>query len=155
MKAWLEPLGWGVLLLVLSALVLGEGGRRASLERRIPLAPAELYRTLARSQTGWQVVDARGDLAADYADSHVPGAVPMPGCDLARAPEAARPRIHRGVPTVIVTAGGDEAEVRRCLASFTSARSLAGGMRAWSDANLPEDSGEYAPPSSRAGGGCL
>lgn len=155
MKGWLEPAGWAALLLVLSALVLGEGARRADLERGIPLTPTELYRTLARSQTSWQVVDARRDVAGEYEEAHVPGAVPVPACDPALAPEPARDRVHRGVPTVIVTAGGDADLVRRCLARFTLARSLAGGMDAWSGASLPEDSGPYAPPSSRAGGGCL
>jgi rhodanese-related sulfurtransferase len=155
MKAWLELAAWAALLVALSALVVGEGARRADLERRIPLTPAELYRTLARSQTTWQIVDARADVTAAYEDAHVPGAIPMPACDPAQAPEAARLRVHRGVPTVIVSAGGDANAVRRCLSSFTLTRSLAGGMDAWSAANLPEDSGPYAPPSTRAGGGCL
>lgn len=155
MKAWLEPAGWVALLAVLAAFVVSEGAERAALERSVPLAPAELYRTLARSQTSWQIIDARLDVAEEYEDAHVPGAIPMPACDLARAPEAARQRIQRGVPTVIVTATGDPEEVRPCEASFTTARSLGGGMAAWSDANLPEDSGEYSPPSARAGGGCL
>lgn len=155
MKAWLEPAGWAALLLALSALVVGEGARRADLERRIPLTPPELYRTLARSQTSWQVVDARRDVAGEYEDAHVPGAIPVPACDPSLAPEPARDRAHRGVPTVIVASAGDADVVRRCLARFTLARSLAGGMEAWSGANLPEDSGPYAPPSNRAGGGCL
>lgn len=155
MRRLLEPVGWGALLVVLAGLVVSEGGRRAELERSVPLAPEELYRTLARSQTSWQVIDARLDVVEEYEDAHVPGAIPMPACDLSRAPEAARQRIHRGVPTVIVTAAGDPEEVRPCLASFAAARSLGGGMEAWSDANLPEDSGEYSAPSARAGGGCL
>ncbi len=155
MRAWLEPAAWAALLLALAALVVGEGRRRADLERRLPLAPAELYRTLARSQTAWQVIDARRDLAAEYEDAHVPGAIPMPACDPALAPEAARARIHRAVPTVIVTSSGDGGEARLCSGRFTSARTLAGGMAAWSASNLPEDSGEYSAPSARAGGGCL
>lgn len=155
MKPWLEAVLWATVLFVLSVLVVGEGRRRADLEARLPLSPAELYRTLARSQTAWQVVDARQDVAAEYEDAHVPGALPMPGCDPGRTPEAARSRIYRSVPTVIVTASGGEAEVSRCLSQFTSARALAGGMEAWDDASLPEDSGSYSPPSARAGGGCL
>jgi rhodanese-related sulfurtransferase len=155
MRARLEPAGWAALLLLLSGLVVSEGARRADLERRVPLSPAELYRTLARAGAGWQVIDARLDVAGEYEDAHVPGAIPMPACDLARAPEVARQRIHRAVPTVIVTATGDGEEVRRCLAGFAAARSLAGGMEAWSEANLPEDSGEYSAPSAKAGGGCL
>jgi rhodanese-related sulfurtransferase len=143
------------LLAGLSLLVAAEGRRRADLERRVPVAPAEVYRTLARSQTAWQVVDVRPDLADGYEDSHVPGSIPLPGCDPERAPAAARARIHATVPTVIVTSGDGGAEVERCLARFGAARRLAGGMEAWSQARLPEDSGEYAPPSVKAGGGCL
>ncbi len=155
MSARLEPIAWAALLVALTAFVGVEGSRRAELEQRLPLAPKELYRTLARSRTAWQVVDVRPDLAEGYEDSHIPGAVPLPGCDLARAPASARDRIYPSVPTVIVSATGDEAEVRACLSRFTSARWLAGGMAAWSGARLPEDSGEYAPPSVKAGGGCL
>lgn len=155
MKPWIETAAWAALLLALSALTLGEGRRRAELERRIPVAADELYRTLARSQTAWQVIDVRPDLAEAFEDAHVPGAIPMPGCDLARTPEAARRRIHATVPTVIIGPDADATGLRRCLARFTTARALAGGMEAWSAARLPEDSGEYAPPSARAGGGCL
>ncbi len=155
MRRLVEPAAWLAVLLALALVVVTEGRRRADLERRLPVAPAELYRTLARSQAGVQVVDVRADLAAGYEDSHVPGALPMPGCDLARAPEAARRRIERSVPTVVVTAAGDRDEALRCLASFTAARALAGGMEAWSAASLPEDTGEYAAPSAKAGGGCL
>ncbi len=153
MKAWVETAGWVAVLAALVALVAWEGRRGAELERRVPLAPQELYRKLARSRTSWQVVDVRADLAAGYEDSHVPGAIPLPGCDPGRAPVPARDRIFFSVPTVIVSEDGAAAE--RCLARFTTARWLAGGMVAWSAANLPEDSGEYAPPSVKAGGGCL
>jgi len=151
-----EVAAWIGLLVLLSAAVVGEGHTRAELERRIPLAPAELYRTLARSQTAWQIVDVREDLAAGYEDAHVPGAIPLPGCELAKAPPAARERVLASVPTVIVAGGeGDAAAAEACAARFTSARVLSGGMEAWSDASLPEDSGEYSAPSAKAGGGCL
>lgn len=142
-------------LVAISIAVVAEGRTRADLERRLAVEPRELYRTLARSRTGLQVVDVRPDLAEGYEESHVPGAIPLPGCDEARAPAAARGRILRSVPTVVISARGGEPEERTCLARFTSARGLAGGMAAWSAARLPEDSGEYAPPSTRAGGGCL
>jgi 3-mercaptopyruvate sulfurtransferase SseA len=151
----LETAVYLALLAGLSLLVAAEGRRRAELERRVPVAPAELYRTLARSQTSWQVVDVRLDMADGYEESHVPGAIPMPGCDPDHAPAAARARILATVPTVIVSSGAGGAEVERCLARFGTARLLAGGMEAWSQARLPEDSGEYAPPSVKAGGGCL
>lgn len=155
MKATLEPLIYASALALLATLVAAEGKRRVDLERRLPVAPAELYRILARSQTAWQVIDVRPDLAEGYEESHLPGAIPLPGCDPSRAPVSARDRILPSVPTIVVSASGGEGEVQRCLARFTAARSLDGGMAAWSAARLPEDSGEYSPPSVKAGGGCL
>lgn len=155
MKPSMEVAAWAAILAVLAGLVVVEGRSRAELERRVPVSAQELYRTLARSRTAWQVVDVREDLAGGYEEARVPGALPMPGCELARAPAQARERIHASVPTVIVTAEGAGPDLRRCAAFFTSARALAGGMGAWSDANLPEDAGAYSPPSAKAGGGCL
>jgi rhodanese-related sulfurtransferase len=155
MKPLVEMWIYLAAMLALSHLVVVEGHARSSLERRLAIQPRELYRTMARSRTGWQVVDVRPELAEGYEESHVPGAIPLPGCDDGRAPAPARARILKSVPTVVVSARGDEPEVRTCLSRFTLARSLAGGMEAWSEARLPEDSGEYAPPSAKAGGGCL
>ena len=154
MKPLAELPAYLAVMVALSAAVVAEGRTRADLERRLAIEPRELYRTLARSRTAWQVVDVRPGLA-EYQDSHVPGAIPLPGCDEARAPAAARAHILGSVPTVVVSARGGEPEERICLERFTSARGLAGGMEAWSAATLPEDSGEYAPPSVKAGGGCL
>jgi rhodanese-related sulfurtransferase len=155
MKGKLEAIGWAAVLAVLAWFVVAEGRTRSDLERRVPVSAEELYRTLARSQATWQLVDVREDLEEGYEDARIPGALPMPGCDLSRAPEAARDRILPSVPTVIVTEDGTSEDLHRCAGFFTSARVLAGGMMAWSDASLPEDSGEYSPPSAKAGGGCL
>lgn len=154
-KGRLEAIGWTAVLVALAVFVVAQGRARADLERRVPVSAQELYRTLARSQTTWQIVDVREDLEEEYEDARIPGALPMPGCDPARAPESARDRILRSAPTVIVTADGAAEGLDRCVRGFTSARVLAGGMEAWTDANLPEDSGEYFPPSAKAGGGCL
>jgi rhodanese-related sulfurtransferase len=151
----LEPAAYAAVLLLLGGLILAEGRRRVELERRLPVEPRELYRLLARGITTWQVLDVRPDLADGYEDAHVPGALPLPGCDHSRAPAEARARIISTVPTVLVSGAGDEAALQGCLARFAAARSLAGGMEAWSQARLPEDSGAYAPPSAKAGGGCL
>ena len=151
----LEPLLWVLVLAVLSGMVVNEGKRRAGLEHRLPVEAKELYRTLATSKAALQVIDVRADLAEGYEDARVPGAIPLPGCDLAAAPEKARDRIYPSVPTVLVTTSGHPAEAARCAGLFTSARLLAGGMEGWTDASLPEDSGEYSPPSAKAGGGCL
>jgi rhodanese-related sulfurtransferase len=136
-------------------MVVSEGRRRSALEAQVPIAPRELYRTLAKGKSAVQVVDVRPDLGAGFEEARVPGALPMPGCALATTPEKARSRIVPSAPTVVVTASGDPAEAAACAGFFTSARLLAGGMEAWSDASLPEDSGEYTPPSTKAGGGCL
>jgi rhodanese-related sulfurtransferase len=153
-RAGVELVGWAAILAVFSALLVREGGRRIDLERRVPVQAREVYRTLARSQTAWQVIDVRPDLADGYEDSHVPGSIPVPGCDLARAPGTARDRVFPTVPTIVVGVGG-EAGLAACLARFSSARPLAGGMAAWSAARLPEDTGPYSPKSVKAGGGCL
>ena len=134
-----EAVAWGLLLAALAALVAVEGSRRAALERSLPIAPRELYRTLARSQAAWQVLDVRPDPEEGFEEAHVPGAIPLPGCDPARAPPGAAERIHRSVPTVLVTADGEGDEVQRCLDRFTAARRLEGGMDAWSAALLPEE----------------
>lgn len=156
MKPAAEAAAWLGLLALLGGGVVAEGRTRADLERRIPVAPEELYRSLARSQAAVQIVDVREDLVDEYEDAHVPGAIPYPGCDPEKAPPAARERVLPSVPTVIVAAGAADGEAAEaCAARFTTARVLAGGMEAWSDANLPEDSGEYAAPSAKAGGGCL
>jgi rhodanese-related sulfurtransferase len=151
----LEPFVWLAALVVLSGMVVTEGRRRSALEAQVPVDAKELYRTLAKGKASVQIVDVRADLAEGYEDARVPGAIPMPGCALASTPEKARDRIYPSVPTVLVTASGEPAEAAACAGFFTSARLLAGGMEGWSDANLPEDSGEYSPPSSKAGGGCL
>ena len=146
----LEPLAYVGLIAVLSVAALAEGRRGAELDRRLPLTAKELYRTLAKSQVRWQVIDAR---SSDFDDAHVPGSIPFPGCNPEGTPVAAKERILASAPTVIVTASGEPLEA--CLSRFKSARILAGGMAAWSEANLPEDSGDYSPPSAKAGGGCL
>lgn len=150
----LEPVAFGVALVGLTTLNLHEGARRHDLEARLALAPRELYQRLAKSELKWQIVDVRPDVA-DYDDAHIPGAIPYPGCDPAQVPAAAKERILGSVPTIIVSGDGDPSTFEKCGRGFTSARNLEGGMTAWSDSNLPEDSGEYAPPRSSAGGGCL
>jgi 3-mercaptopyruvate sulfurtransferase SseA len=147
-----ELFAYVAVIALLSAATLAQGRRHAELSRQVPLSPQALYRTLARSQVHWQIVDAR---TSDYDDAHVPGAIPFPGCDPDKTPPAARDHIVRSAPTVIVTGEGGTTEAEACLSRFTSARLLAGGMAAWDGANLPEDSGDYTPPSAKAGGGCL
>jgi rhodanese-related sulfurtransferase len=140
-----------IVVATLGALVAVEGTRAAKLERQLPLEPQELYAKLARSQVKLQIIDARP--LDEYEDAHVPGALPFPGCST--PVPAAQPHVLPSVPTIVVSASGDEGLFSACQGAFTTARNLAGGMEAWSDANLPEDSGEYVPPKPGAGGGCL
>jgi len=154
-KGYLEPLVLVGALAILSTLVVLEGRRRVDLERQLPVEPRDVYRTLARSGTAWQVLDVRKDIAEGYEDAHIPGAIPVPACDVEQAPAAARERVLLSVPTIIVSGSGDEPDLGTCVARFASARRMAGGMAAWSAARLPEDSSSYSPPSAKAGGGCL
>ena len=147
-REWLSYLA---VIAVLGALIFVEGTRAHTLEERVALLPAELYRKLAKSQVKLQIVDARA--LDEYEDTRIPGAVPFPGCTT--PVPAAEKHVLASVPTIIVSATGDAATFASCRARFTSARNLAGGMTAWSDAGLPEDSGEYVPPKPGAGGGCL
>lgn len=125
-----------------------------ALEARLPITARELYARLAQSQVKVQIIDIRVPSAHGYDDAHVPGAIPLPGCDLEAAPASVRDHIFAYMPTVVV-AGDATAGVESCLARFAMAKTLAGGMSAWSAANLPEDSGEYSPPKAGGGGGCL
>ena len=152
MSASLETAAWLAALAAAAGLVWSEGAERAALERRVPVAPRELYRALARAPEGLQVVDVREDRGG-FEDAHVPGAIPLPGCELARAPERARARLVGSAPTVLVGATGAAEETERCAGLFRSARTLAGGMEGWSEAGLPEDAGAWIPPPPETGGG--
>ncbi len=149
-----EALVYVALILGLCGLLLEEGRRNTELQAKAQLTPKRLYARLSNPQLKLQIVDVREDLA-EFEDTHVPGALPFPGCDPAKLPPAAKDRVYPYVPTVIVSAEGDAAAFEKCREQFKLAWNLAGGITAWSDANLPEDSGEYTAPRVSAGGGCL
>lgn len=142
-------------LAVLSALLWTEGRHTNELLARRGITPKELYSQLSNPQVKLQIVDLRPNDDDHYVDTHIPGAIPLPGCSLEAAPEGARERIYPYVSTIIVTEDGDQAAFEACRGHFAQARLLAGGMTAWDDANLPEDVGDYVPPKASAGGGCL
>ena len=152
--ARLEPVAWTLVLAFLSVLIAREGLARAALERAVPLSPKELYQTIASSQVKLQILDIRDDID-EFEDTHVPGAIPLPGCDPAKATAAAAEQVLTSVPTVIVSADGARQAFDACAARFTQARNLEGGLEGWIDQGLPEDRGEYRPPTPAAGGGCL
>lgn len=142
-------------LVVLSAVLLLEGRARVELLSKQPVSPKELYALLSNPQVKVQIIDLRPYDDDHFIDTHIPGAVPLPNCEEAAAPEPARERVYSYVQTVIVTEEGDAAAFEKCRARFGQARNLAGGMTAWSDANLPEDTGDYSAPKAGVGGGCL
>lgn len=151
----IEPLLYVAALAVLGGLLFSEGRRTTQLLAQQPVSPKELYGLLSNPQVKVQVVDLRAYDDDHFLDAHIPGAIPLPGCDLAQAPAPARDRVYAYVPTVLVTDSGDAAAFDACKAKFGQARLLAGGMAAWSEANRPEDTGDYTPPKNAAGGGCL
>jgi rhodanese-related sulfurtransferase len=151
----LEGLLYVAALAVLSVVLLFEGKTWTSLATRQPVTPKELYALLSNPQVKVQVVDLRAYDDDHFLDTHVPGAVPLPACDPDQAPQSARDRVYPYVMTVLVTDDGDLAAFEKCRERFGLAKNLAGGMAAWSDANLPEDTGDYSAPKSSAGGGCL
>ncbi len=142
-------------LAILGALLLMEGRRTTELLAHQAVTPKELYALLSNPQVKVQIVDLRAYDDDHFIDTHIPGAVPLPSCDEMKAPEKARDRVYPYVSTIIVTDTGDTTAFEACRAKFGSARLLAGGMEGWSNANLPEDTGDYSPPKNAAGGGCL
>lgn len=151
----LEGVLYVLAMVVLGVLLLGEGRRNTDLLARQAVSPKALYALLSNPQVKVQLVDLRPYDDDHYLDTHVPGSIPLPGCDFDKAPEAARERIYPYVSTVLITEDGDQAAFEACRAKFAQARLLEGGMTGWSDANLPEDTGDYSPPKNAAGGGCL
>lgn len=150
-----EPYIYIALFFILGAGLLSEGARAAALDREAGVTPTSLYRELSKGSSKLQIIDVRPDPEENYEDTHVPGAVPFPGCDMGQTPEIAKKSIEMIIPTIIISEDGDEELFNKCSAHFTSARNLKGGLEAWVEADLPEDSGEYQPPSTGAGGGCL
>jgi rhodanese-related sulfurtransferase len=148
---WLAFIG---VIALLGVVLLVEGKKSVQLQSQIPLSAKELYSKLAHSQVKLQILDVRTG-SDGYEDSHIPGAIPLPGGDLASASSEVRERVFSYVPTLVVSSDGDSKAFEACRANFPLARNLAGGMTAWTSANYPEDSGEWVPPKNHAGGGCL
>jgi 3-mercaptopyruvate sulfurtransferase SseA len=150
-----EALVYAAVLAVLSLMLVAEGRRATKLAAQQAIAPKALYAQLSNPKVQLQVVDLRDYDDDHFLDAHIPGAIPFPGCDLSRAPGRARDRAYPYVATVLVTESGDPSALAACASHFGQVRLLAGGMDAWSNANLPEDTGDYVPPKAGGGGGCL
>lgn len=161
MKTTIERLIYLAVIATLAGMVVQAGSLHTALESAVPLAPKDFYEQLKKKGRHPQIIDTRpltGDEDSDeegYEDAHVPGAIPMPGCDMANAPLEAQGQIQLGVPTVIVSATGDAKTFAACQAQFARARNLTGGFAAWQEADIPEEDGEYIAPKMGGGGGCL
>jgi len=147
-------------IFALSGVLVSESRAQVQLEREIPIDAKGLYGQLATGNKQ-QIIDVRplqdddNEDVGGYEYTHVPGAIPMPGCNPDTTPEDALGQIQFGVPTVIVSAEGAETDFAKCADQFSRARNLQGGMIGWVDEFLPEDEGEYVAPKVGAGGGCL
>lgn len=155
MKASVETSVYGFLIVVLSGLLIAEGRENIQLRAAQPIDAQSLYRKISHSQEKLQILDVRKDVSANYEDIHIPGAIPYPDCDPSQMNEKVLERIFSYAPTIIVSNDGDPQLFARCQSQFKNALNLAGGITAWLDASLPEDSGQYVPPKSSSGGGCL
>lgn len=153
-------------LVVLSGVLLAFGKKEVELRNNLPMTVDELADKMSNPKLNLQIIDVRPyqpseeeeDEAEDtdfYTGVHVPGAIPMPDCDMNKTPEDARPQISPYVPTVIVSKDGDPKVFEKCKKFFKFVRNLKGGIVAWDEAGYPEDEGEYEPPSAGGGGGCL
>ncbi|MCO4760335.1 MAG: hypothetical protein KC502_02450 [Myxococcales bacterium] len=160
MRTTIERIIYLLVIATLGGMVIQAGNLHSALENAVPVTPKELYAQLKKKGRKPQIIDARalksvGDDDEAFEESHIPGAIPMPGCAMIKAPVAAQAMIQVGVPTIIVSQQGDEKTLTACQAKFSRARNLAGGMAAWEDADYPEEDGEYLPPKMGGGGGCL
>ncbi|WP_297456066.1 rhodanese-like domain-containing protein [Persephonella sp.] len=153
-------------IIVLSGVLLAFGKKEVELRNNLPMTVDELADKMSNPKINLQIIDVRPykpseeeeDEAEDtdfYTLVHIPGAIPMPDCDLSKTPKDARPQISPYVPTVIVSKNGDPKVFEKCKKFFKFVRNLKGGIVAWDEAGYPEDEDEYTPPSAGGGGGCL
>lgn len=151
------------IIVVLSVIVLSLGKKELELKKQIPITAEELYKKLSNPKIKVQVVDVReltsSDEVGGYEDSRVPGSLPFPNCDETKMNtenlKEALKRINPYMYTVIVSTDGNPEIFKKCAAKFNNAQNLAGGMKAWQEAGLPDESGEYTPPKAGSGSGCL
>lgn len=97
------------------------------------LTPALAVQLINREKA--QVIDVCD--AAEYASGHVVGAKNIPLADLAAAKGLPS---NKKLPLVVVCASGAraaKAAVQLKQMGYENAQALAGGMRAWREANLP------------------
>ncbi len=161
MNPTIERAVYLVVIVALGGYVAQAGAEQTRLERGVGYPAKQLLRELSSKGFKPQVVDLRAlededdDDVGGYAETHIPGSIPFPGCDLTKMPASARLTMRTDVATVIVSRDGDRASFERCAAHFSRVRNLQGGAAAWIEAGLPEADGPFTPPKMGGGGGCL
>lgn len=151
------------IIVILAVVLLSMGKKQIELQRNIPITAEELYKKLSNPKLKVQIIDTRpltsDDDVGGYEDSRIPGALPFPDCDESKMTsenlQEALKRINPYAYTIIVSTNGDKAIFEKCAQKFKNAQNLAGGMAAWQETGLPDESGEYIPPKAGGGGGCL
>jgi len=120
-------------ILLLSLTLIGQGRtlERLSQRMRKVITPREAYARIRQAPGIYQVIDLRG--IDDYAEGHLPGALLL-------GPELP---LDRYKPTILVSEDGDPGLFRRKTQELRlrSSINLQGGMVAWRQARLPEQSG--------------
>lgn len=142
------------IILFLCGMIYSEGQKNIEIQSRLPISAQQLYKKLSQSQIKLQILDIRPKLES-YDDTHIPGSIPLPNCQFENLPEGVATNIYAYLPTIIVSEDGNPEILKQCRSHFKNIQNLNGGIKAWLDDNLPEDSGEYLPPKLKAGGGCL
>ncbi len=155
------------IIAVLSITLLVFGKQELTLKSEIPASPDELYEKLGNPKITIQVIDIRPYAPADedeepdddymyYTQIHIPDSIPIPDCDINKAPEEAKEQINPYIPTYVISENGDPKAYEKCKGKFIIVRNVIGGIRMWDEEKgYPTDEGEYEPPKAGGGGGCL
>ncbi|MBT3234699.1 MAG: rhodanese-like domain-containing protein [Bdellovibrionales bacterium] len=160
-KEWLLYLS---IILVLGTVLISEGRTNIDLKRSQEMSAKQLYRDLAATGRSIQLVDVRpydeGDDDPEYTsyqEAHIPGSIPIPGCDSKIADREAFEMVNPYTLTVLISKNGTiDGELKaKCSSLFIDSIIMVGGMVAWAQRDYPEEDGEYVAPPIGGGGGCL